>query len=73
MSDSRVEKSYRLAQERYAEMGVDAEKAMARLAGIAVSMHCWQGDDVAGFEKSGTELGGGLAVTGNYQIGRAHV
>jgi L-rhamnose isomerase len=47
-------------------MGVDAEAAMNTLAGIAVSLHCWQGDDVGGFEKMGQELGAGLAVTGNY-------
>jgi L-rhamnose isomerase len=61
---------YQLAQERYAEMGVDTEAALKRLAEISISLHCWQGDDVQGFEKTFTELGGGLAVTGNYP-GRA--
>ena len=65
-----VEKSYQLAKERYAECGVDVEQALARLAHIAISLHCWQGDDVGGFERSGEEIGGGLAVTGNY-LGKA--
>jgi L-rhamnose isomerase len=58
--------SYQLARDRYAEVGVDAERALASLATIAISIHCWQGDDVAGFENASGELGGGLAVTGNY-------
>ena len=39
---------------------------MKRLSAIAISLHCWQGDDVGGFESNGQELGGGLAVTGRY-------
>jgi L-rhamnose isomerase len=66
MSENRIEKSYALARERYAAIGVDAERALATLAAIPVSLHCWQGDDVAGFEGNGAELGGGLAVTGRY-------
>jgi L-rhamnose isomerase len=65
-----VDQSFALAQERYAEWGVDVQRALDRLAGIAVSLHCWQGDDVAGFEGSSEAIGGGLAVTGNYP-GRA--
>jgi L-rhamnose isomerase len=65
-SDQRVEAAYALARERYAELAVDTDQALARLAGIPISLHCWQGDDVAGFENAGGELGGGLAVTGNY-------
>jgi len=61
-----VEGGYKLAIERYAEMGVDVEKALKRLAKIPISLHCWQGDDVGGFEKAADEIGGGLAVTGNY-------
>jgi len=61
-----VEKTYRLAAERYQAIGVDTEAAMARLGAIPVSLHCWQGDDVRGFEQAGGELGGGLAATGNY-------
>jgi len=61
-----IEKSYELARERYAELGVDTEGAVEQLGGIPISIHCWQGDDVGGFERAGQELGGGLAVTGNY-------
>ncbi|MDB6022764.1 MAG: rhaA [Pedosphaera sp.] len=61
-----LERSFTLAGERYAELGVDAGRALKQLAAISISLHCWQGDDVGGFENSGTELGGGLAVTGNY-------
>ena len=62
--------SYSLAQERYAQLHVDTEAALQRLAAIPISMHCWQGDDVGGFENSGIGLDGGVAVTGNYP-GRA--
>src|SRR3954469_24007917 len=63
---NRIEQSYALARERYAELGVNVDDAINRLARIAISLHCWQGDDVGGFESRGSELGGGLAVTGNY-------
>lgn len=66
LSEAHVTAAYELARERYAEIGVDTEAAMQALAGIAISLHCWQGDDVGGFESAGEELGGGLAVTGNY-------
>jgi L-rhamnose isomerase len=65
-TDSAVERAYALARERYAGLGVDTEAALRRLANIPLSLHCWQGDDVGGFENAGAELGGGLAVTGNY-------
>lgn len=58
--------AYALARERYGMLGVDTESALARLATLPISVHCWQGDDVGGFEYSGGQLGGGLAVTGNY-------
>jgi L-rhamnose isomerase len=61
-----LDKAYQLARERYAELGVDTEKALKQLGNVAISVHCWQGDDVGGFENAGQELGGGLAVTGNY-------
>ena len=61
-----VERAYRLAADRYQENGVDTEAAMARLISVPISLHCWQGDDVRGFEQAGGELGGGLAATGNY-------
>ena len=58
--------AYSEAQQRYAELGVDTEAALKRLATIPVSIHCWQGDDVGGFENSDSQLGSGLAVTGNH-------
>ncbi len=61
-----VVKAYELAKERYAELGVDAEAALKTLKSIPLSMHCWQGDDVAGFESADQELTGGIQVTGAY-------
>ena len=65
-----TEQAYQLARERYSGLGIDAEAALARLARIPISLHCWQGDDVGGFENAGGAPGGGLAVTGN-QPGKA--
>jgi L-rhamnose isomerase len=65
-SIKRIESAYTLARETFAQSGVDSDRALQRLAKIPISLHCWQGDDVGGFENSGSELGGGLAVTGNY-------
>lgn len=61
-----IENAYKLAKERYASIGVDTDAAIERLSKVSISVHCWQGDDVGGFENFGGELGGGLAVTGNY-------
>jgi len=58
--------AYKLAQERYAELGVDTNKAMERLGKIAISLHCWQGDDVGGFEGCGGLGSGGILATGAY-------
>lgn len=58
--------AYELARERYAELGVDTDAALARLSTVAISLHCWQGDDVGGFEGGSEPLGNGLAVTGRY-------
>ena len=58
--------SFSLATERYASLGVDVTHALKTLATIPISLHCWQGDDVGGFENAGGTLGNGLAVTGNY-------
>lgn len=67
MNESRIREAYRIAVERYAEEGVDVERALAVLASIPISMHCWQGDDVGGFETAGAQLsGGGIQATGNY-------
>ena len=65
-----IQRSYEHAMEQYSEFGVDTDAALARLATVPVSLHCWQGDDVGGFEVDATALGGGLAATGNYP-GRA--
>src|SRR5947209_3211784 len=62
----RLGQAFALAKERYAGLGVDVEEALRRLSPIPISLHCWQGDDVGGFENRGGDLGGGLAVTGNY-------
>lgn len=58
--------AYTIAKERYAALGVDVDWALKQLKTIPVSMHCWQGDDVVGFEQQTEALGNGLAVTGNY-------
>jgi len=63
----KIEKAYEGARQRYAELGVDSDKAMERLGKIAISLHCWQGDDVGGFERSREGLsGGGIMATGAY-------
>jgi L-rhamnose isomerase len=67
MSNSgRIEKAYDAAQERYAELGVDTDRAMEQLSKIAISLHCWQGDDVGGFEKCEGVSSGGILATGAY-------
>jgi len=67
MTDKRIEQAYAMAKEQYAAMGVDTEAAMKKLTAVPISMHCWQGDDVGGFETAGAELsGGGIQATGNY-------
>ena len=58
--------AYALASEAYGALGVDVEAALATLAETPLSLHCWQGDDVRGFEAETAPLGGGLAVTGSY-------
>ncbi len=70
MSKKNVEAAYKLACERYAELGVDAEAALKKLVKIPISLHCWQGDDVRGFENPDGDLTGGIQTTGNYP-GRA--
>jgi L-rhamnose isomerase len=69
MTTASVEQSFSLAKERYAHCGIDADAAMKRLETVPISMQCWQGDDVAGFESVGP-LTGGIMATGNYP-GRA--
>ena len=65
MKEELVKKAYDIAVERYAAVGVDVEKAMEALQKISISLHCWQADDVAGFESTGS-LSGGIQATGNY-------
>ena len=60
---------YEYAKKKYAELGIDTEAAIAKLSGVTVAMHCWQGDDVTGFD-SQEALSGGIQTTGNYP-GRA--
>ena len=60
MSKKSVEAAYKLACERYAELGVDAEAALKKLVKIPISLHCWQGDDVRGFENPDGDLTGGI-------------
>ena len=63
---SKIEQAYELAKERYGALGVDVDAAMAKLAGVPISLHCWQGDDVIGFEDPERGLSGGIMATGNY-------
>jgi len=69
-SEHNLQEAYALAREHYAALGVDAEAALTALAGVPLSLHCWQGDDVLGLENTGQALSGGIAATGNYP-GRA--
>ena len=66
MTDQQISEAYRLAQQRYADMGIDTEQVLEQLQNFHLSLHCWQADDVTGFEVQPSALGGGLGVTGNY-------
>ncbi|MDD4591666.1 MAG: L-rhamnose isomerase [Parabacteroides sp.] len=70
IKESIIKQSFEAATERYAALGVDAKLAMDKLQKISLSLHCWQADDVTGFENQGGSLTGGIQVTGNYP-GRA--
>jgi len=61
-----IEQAYDQARQRYAELGVDTEQAMQRLQQVAISLHCWQGDDVGGFESTEGLSDGGIMATGAY-------
>ncbi len=62
-----IEKAYLAAKEQYAALGVDTGEVLERMDEVVISLHCWQTDDVGGFEKPNAELGGGgIQVTGNY-------
>jgi L-rhamnose isomerase len=67
MDKSQILRAYEYAQEQYAQLGVNADEAVKKLDQIKISLHCWQTDDVGGFETPDAELGGGgIMVTGNY-------
>ncbi len=67
MKKELIKKSYQLAKEQYAELGVDTERVLSEMDKLVISLHCWQTDDVGGFEREGAELGGGgIQATGNY-------
>ncbi len=67
MKKEAIEKAYQLAKQQYAELGVDTAKVLREMDNIVISLHCWQTDDVGGFEKEGAELGGGgIQATGNF-------
>jgi L-rhamnose isomerase len=70
MINRKIEDAYVLARERFAEHGVETDRVLSELDGIPISIHCWQGDDVLGFENSNSGLTGGIQTTGNYP-GRA--
>ncbi len=65
-TESQIQSAYAIAKERYADLEVDTEAAIGQLEKVAISLHCWQGDDVGGFENPDAGLSGGIAVTGNY-------
>jgi len=65
MKESQIKQAYEIARERYAELGIDTEKALETLQNVHISLHCWQADDVQGFESTGS-LSGGIQATGNY-------
>ena len=65
MNEQKIKQAYDYAVERYAAIGVDVERAMEQLQKVQLSLHCWQADDVTGFESTG-ELTGGIQATGNY-------
>lgn len=65
MKEKSIINSYEYAREIYAEVGVDTEKAIEKIRQVPISMHCWQGDDLIGFDCN-NELSGGIAATGNY-------
>ena len=61
-----IKKAYEIAKEQYAAIGVDTDVAIAKMKDVNISLHCWQTDDVGGFETADGELSGGIQATGNY-------
>ena len=66
VNNQSIQKAYDLAKERYAALGVDTDAALKQLQAISISLHCWQADDVTGFENPDATLSGGIQATGNY-------
>lgn len=66
MKEELIRKAYEVAVERYAAVGVDVNQAMESLQKISLSLHCWQADDVSGFENPDGQLSGGIQATGNH-------
>lgn len=66
MKDTLILKAFEIAADRYAAVGVDVNQAIEKLKQIQLSLHCWQADDVTGFENPDGSLSGGIQVTGNY-------
>jgi len=65
-TEKQVQSAYEIAKDRYATFGVDVDAAVKMLETIAISLHCWQGDDVGGFEDLDRGLSGGIIATGDY-------
>lgn len=66
MKEEQIKQAYNLARDRYSAIGVDTEKVIAQMQDFHLSMHCWQADDVTGFETREGGLTGGIQVNGNY-------
>jgi len=66
MKKEQIQKAYEDARAQYATLGVDADKVIEQLNNLSISIHCWQADDVSGFENPDGELTGGIQTTGNY-------
>jgi L-rhamnose isomerase len=67
MKKEDIERSYKIAKEQYAAIGIDTDQVISQMDNLAISLHCWQTDDVGGFEKADAVLGGGgIQATGNF-------
>jgi len=67
MNSNKIKSAYQIAREQYGDIGVDTESALRKMDEVVISLHCWQADDVGGFEKPDASLsGGGIQATGNY-------
>ena len=66
MKETQIIRAFEYAKERYSDLGIDVENALDKLDKLSISLHCWQADDVTGFENGDGELTGGIQATGNY-------